>query len=177
MVRILVMTAIVLVNFVLQSSVLPAIEIFGVTPDTALILIVGYGVLRGDVEGAVFGFFCGLAQDLFGAYYIGLFAMLGMLTGFVCGKPFKDFFHDNALLPFIVVPVAAVAYQFIFYCAAFLFTGESSLWYYTGYVIIPKTIYTAAFAMPVYSLLYLINGRLENYEKNRRNIFKDEAKS
>jgi rod shape-determining protein MreD len=167
------MALLILLNYVLQSSVLPALEIFGVAPDTALILIVGYGVLRGDVEGAVFGFFCGLTRDLFGAYYIGLFAMLGMLTGFVCGKPFKDFFHDNALLPFIVVPLAAVAYQLAVYSAEFLFTGRSSLLQYFGGVIIPKTIYTTAFSMPVYSLLYLINGRLERYEKNRRNLFKD----
>jgi rod shape-determining protein MreD len=167
------MALLILANFILQSSVLPALEIFGVAPDTALILTVGYGVLRGDVEGAIFGFCCGLAHDLFGGYYIGLFAMLGMLTGFVCGKPFKDFFHDNALLPFIVVPLASVAYQFVLYCAEFLFTGRSSLLLYTGYVIIPKTIYTTAFAIPVYSLLYVINGKLERYEKNRRNIFKD----
>ncbi len=100
MLRIIIMALIIFINYVFQSSVLPGIELLGVAPDTALILIVGYGILRGDVEGAVFGFLCGLFHDIFGGDYIGLYAMLGMLTGYVCGKPFKDFFHDNALLPF-----------------------------------------------------------------------------
>ena len=173
MLRFIIMAAVIIFNYVIQSSVFPAVEIFGVAPDTAVIFIVGYGILRGDVEGAIFGFFCGLTQDLFSAYYVGLFAMLGMLLGFVCGKPFKDFFHDNALLPFIVIPAAVIAYQLVFYCASFLFTGQASLLYYTGRVIIPKTIYTASLAIPLYSFLYIINGKLERYEKNRRNLFKD----
>ncbi len=173
MLRIVIMTLLICVNYVFQASVLPGMELLGVSPDTALIFTVGYGILRGDVEGAVFGFFCGLVHDILGGDYIGLYAMLGMLTGYVCGKPFKDFFHDNALLPFLVVPAAGIIYQFIFFCASFLFTGRSSLLYYTGAVIIPKTIYTCAFAIPVYSLLYIINGWLERHEKNRRNLFKD----
>jgi rod shape-determining protein MreD len=169
--RAAVMFLLIVVNYVLQSTVFSSLAILGTTPDTALILIVSYGIMRGDIEGALFGLACGLVHDVFGSHYIGLYAMLGFLTGYVCGKPFKDFFHDNYFLPFFVVVIATVCYQFLFYCTAILFTGSVDLMYYIGTRIIPKTIYTASLSIPLYSLLYFINGRIELYEYNRRSLF------
>jgi rod shape-determining protein MreD len=77
---------------VLQSTVLQSVAILGTTPDTALIFIVSYGIMRGDIEGALFGFACGLMHDIFGSNYIGLYAMLGMLTGFRMRQAFQGFF-------------------------------------------------------------------------------------
>jgi rod shape-determining protein MreD len=167
------MFLLIVVNYALQSTVFQSMAILGVTPDTGLILIVSYGILRGDVEGALFGFACGLMFDIFGGYYIGLYAMLGMLTGYVCGKPFKDFFHDNYFLPFFVVVFATIAYQFLFYCTAILFSGSLDLFYYTRAIILPKTIYTASLAIPLYWLMHAVNGRVEYYEYNRRSLFKE----
>jgi rod shape-determining protein MreD len=170
MLRIVTMLLLIVINYIFQSTVLQSIAIVGVTPDTALILIVGYGIMRGDIEGAIFGFVCGLMHDVFGGYYIGLYAMLGMLTGYISGKPFKDFFHDNYFLPFFAVVIATVCYQFLFYCCAFLFFGKIELAYYFKAIIIPKTIYTASVAIPVYSLIYALNARIERHERKRRSF-------
>jgi rod shape-determining protein MreD len=147
-----------------------------VTPDTGLIFIVSYGIMRGDIEGAIFGFACGLMHDMFGGFYIGLYAMLGMLVGYVSGKPFKDFFHDNYFLPFFVVVFATVAYQLMFYFTSILFTGDVDLMYYARVIILPKTIFTASLSFPLYALLFAINGRIEHYEYNRRSLFKNNPK-
>jgi rod shape-determining protein MreD len=173
--RIAVMLLLIVVNYVLQSTVLNDLAILGVTPDTALIFIVSYGILRGDIEGALFGLAAGLMHDMFGGYYIGLYAMLGFLTGYVCGKPFKDFFHDNYFLPFFVVVAATVCYQFLYYCTGILFSGSVDLFYYTRAIILPKTIYTASLSIPLYSLLHAVNARVELYEYNRRSLFKEKS--
>jgi rod shape-determining protein MreD len=172
-VRIGIMFLLIVVNYVLQTSVWGWLAILGTTPDTALIFIVSYGILRGDMEGALFGLACGLVHDILGGGPVGLYAMLGFLTGYVCGKPFKDFFHDNYFLPFFVVVAAAIGYQFLFYFAAILFTGNVDFMYYVGTIILPKTIYTASLSIPLYSLMYFINGRIELYEYNRRSLFKE----
>jgi len=169
--RIGCMAALIIVNFVLQSTVLPHVAILGVQPDTAIVLIVSYGLLRGDVEGALFGFFTGLAQDLFASHFIGLYALLGFLVGFAAGKPFKDYFKDNFFLPFMMVVVATLAHQFLFYVFAFLFRGRVDFWFYLRAIIVPVTIYTASIAIPLYSLLFVINAKIENFERYRRNMF------
>ena len=173
MLRIICMALLIVFNYVLQSTVLVNFAILGVTPDTALILIVSYGMLRGDVEGAMFGFFTGLAHDMFGGLYIGVYALLGLLIGYAAGKPFKDFFKDNLFLPFFLVVIATVSHQFLFFCISFLFRGRMDLGYYMWAIILPRTIYTAILAIPIYSLMFVINARISRHEEKRRNFFKD----
>ena len=166
-----IMGLIILINYVFQTSVWPQISILGVTPDTALIFIVGYGILRGDVEGAIFGFSAGLLQDIFSGGPIGMFALLGFLIGYVSGKPFRDFFKDNYILPFFIVLGAILAQQFIIYFSSFLFRGYLNLPQFAWTIILPTTIYTASLSIPLYSLLHFINGRIERWESDRRNLF------
>ena len=171
MLRTACMFLLIIIVFVFESTALGSVAILGVKPDLTLILIVSYAILRGDMEAAVFGFFAGLAHDICGGYFLGLYAMLGLLTGYLCGKPFKDFFKDNYFLPFFVVVIATVCYQILFYCAGVLFLGRVGLFYYTRVIIIPKTIYTASLSIPLYSLLHAANARIERYEYNRRGLF------
>lgn len=171
MIRIGAIAALILLNYVFQSTVLVQAAILGVAPDTAIIFIVSYGILRGDVEGAIFGFFAGLVHDVFGGHFIGLYAMLGMFTGYVAGKPFKDYFKDNYFLPFMIVVIATLSYQMMFFFASFLFRGWLDFWFYFWAIIFPKTIYTASVAIPLYSLMFVINSKIEDYEDDRRSLF------
>jgi rod shape-determining protein MreD len=170
--RILVITALVFVNFVLQSTLFPHLTILGVTPDTALVLIVSYAILRGEIEGALFGLFAGLVHDISGGFIVGVHALLGFVTGYVCGKPFKNFFKDNYFLPLAVVVIISLVYQFTFYVITIMFTGQLEFFHYLRTIILPKTIYTASLSIPIYSLLHFINKKLERHETKFRDLFK-----
>jgi len=172
--RLAIIGSFILINYVMQTSVLSHVAIFGVTPDTALIFIVSYGILRGDVEGAIFGFSAGLLQDIFSGGPIGMFALFGLLIGYVSGKPFRDFFKDNYFLPFFIVLIAILFQQFMVYISSFLFLGHLNLALYARTIILPTTIYTVSLSIPLYSLLHFINGRIERFESARRNLFKKE---
>jgi len=165
------MAAILIANFSLQSTLFQYIEILGVRPNTAFIIIVSYSILRGDVEGAIVGFFAGLLTDVYFNSYIGLYALMYMLIGYLCGKPFRNFFRENYLLPLSLVAVGSILYQFIIYIVNFLFHAELDLPYFFKTIILPGSVYTLILTVPVYSLLYGINGKLENFEKNRRKLF------
>ena len=154
------MAVLIILNFVLQSTVLIRLSVFGVAPDTAIIFIVSYGILRGDVEGAIYGFFSGLTQDLFGGQFVGLYAMLGMIAGYIAGKPFKDYFKDNHFLPFMIVVASVFSYQILIF-VTYLIRGRLDFWFYLTTIIIPKTIYTAAVSLPLYSLMFIINNKIE----------------
>jgi len=171
MVRLLSMSALILVNYVLQTTLLPELAILGAMPDTALIFIVSYGILRGDVEGAIFGLCAGLVQDIFGGTAIGLFALLGFLSGFMAGKPFRDFFKDNHFLPFFIVVGISLVYQFLLYFFTMLFAGQLDFFHYFYTFILPTVIYTASLSIPLYALMHVINAGLERYEHNRRKFF------
>lgn len=57
--RILLTGILIFVNFILQTTLLPYISIGGLLPNTALIIVVSYALLRGSTEGAIVGFFSG----------------------------------------------------------------------------------------------------------------------
>ena len=50
MINAVVTAAVLIINFILQTTVLQLIEIRGVIPDTMLIIIVSYSLLRGPVS-------------------------------------------------------------------------------------------------------------------------------
>jgi rod shape-determining protein MreD len=157
---------------VAQTTLWPELAILGVTPDTTLILIVSYAMLRGEIEGALFGLAGGFVADVFGGVHLGIYALLGFLVGYVSGKPFRSFFKDNYFLPFFVVLGMSVVYQLAVYVLQFMFFGHLNFWYYVYAIILPKTVYTAALAIPLYSLMHAANRRLEEYE-NKRRVFKE----
>jgi len=170
--RAVVVGFLLLFNLILQSTLFGHFEILGVLPNTAILIIVCYAILRGDVEGAIVGFFAGLLQDLFFARYIGFYALCGALTGYICGKPFKDFFRENYLLPMVLVLAAVLANSFVFYVIHFLLLGQTDLWYYFQKIILPETVYTLFLSIPAYRVIYGINERLEKFAKHRRNIWR-----
>ena len=170
--RALIVGVIVLINFILQSTVFGYIAILDIVPNTALIFVVCYAILRGDVEGGIVGLASGLLRDIFFApYFLGLNALLCMLAGYLCGKPFKHFFRENYVAPVILTAVSMLIYGILFYLVMFLPQGGTNFAGVFAYTVLPETVYTVIFALPLYHLVYRINFRLENYEKKRRSMF------
>ena len=169
--RIACMSVVLLINLIFQPTLFRYIEIIGIGPNTAVIIIVCYAMLRGDTEGAVFGFFSGLLQDIVFGRIIGLYAMLGLLTGYFFGKPFKDFYRESYLLPVFLVSTAVITYEFCFYLLTFLFLGHVDLLFYFWRIMLPTMVYSTLLAIPVYRLIYIINKGVENYEHKKRKLF------
>ncbi len=171
MLRFMACLGVIITNFLLQSTLLQHIAIVNVKPNTAIIIIVCYAILRDDVEGAIFGFFTGLLLDIFYGEFLGVNAMLGLITGYLSAKPFKDYYKENIFLPVLLVAVSTLAYELVFYFAAFLFRGKLDLAYYLRKIILPETVYTAAVTIPFYKLIFLINKKVEENNLVRRKLF------
>lgn len=169
--RIFAVSLTVLVNLAVSSTLLQHIEIMGIKPNMSVLIIVSYAILRGDIEGAIVGFFSGLLHDIYFGNVIGVHALLGFVLGFICGKPFKNFFHDNDFLPLILVGTGTILYEFCYYFLTYLFSANIDLAFYAQRIILPTTIYTIAFTIPVYRLVMLINKWLSNREKEKRKLF------
>ena len=79
--RKLVLAAMVLVTFLLQTTVFSNWTVASVAPNLLLILTVSFGFLRGKKEGLFLGFFCGLVIDLCYGDILGLNALIYMYLG------------------------------------------------------------------------------------------------
>ena len=66
----------ILVTFILQSTVFQSLAIASIAPNLLLILTVSFGFMRGKKEGLFVGFFCGLLIDIFYGNLIGFYALI-----------------------------------------------------------------------------------------------------
>lgn len=117
--RILLTGILIFVNFILQTTLLPYISIGGILPNTALIIVVSYALLRGSTEGAIVGFFSGLPIDIFFGTSFGYYTLLFLLAGLLIGRSQKDFYRENYLLPIIICSLAAIVYESIIFITGF----------------------------------------------------------
>ncbi|GHV39002.1 hypothetical protein FACS189490_01860 [Clostridia bacterium] len=169
--RIVILVLAVILNFIVQSSFFPIIEIFGAKPNTALIIVVCAAIFREEITGALVGFFAGLLYDVFFGRYIGFCALQLCLIGYFCGKPYRDFFKSNLLIPLTLVFVSVAFYNLSYYVAHFLLLARTDFLHYVKQIIFPETAYTLAVTIPLYGLAYLVNKGLDAFEWKRRKMF------
>ena len=169
--RIPITALIIFVNFILQTTLFPLLAIRGIFPNTALIIVTSYALLRGSKEGAIVGGFTGLLMDIFFSKMIGFYTLLYLVIGLFFGRSQKNFYRENYLLPIIFCAMSTVLFQAVLYITGFLFRGEGNLLYFLFSVLLPELVYMAIVTILVYRILFGINEWLELKEKYKYRLF------
>lgn len=60
--RIVVLAILIIINFVLQSTVFGYHSVHSITPNLMLILTMSFGIMRGRREGMLVGLFCEIGR-------------------------------------------------------------------------------------------------------------------
>lgn len=167
----IVTSLIIIVNFVMQSTIFEHIKFRGIKPDSLIIVAVSTGILRGSSEGALVGFFTGLIQDMFYGSSLGYYGLIHMFIGYLCGIPYKNFFRENFLLPLLFTAVSSFIKGIYVYVSGFLINGKLDFLYYFNNIIIPEVVYTSIFSLLLYRVLYAINLKIEKREYRKRKMF------
>lgn len=110
---------VILVNIIFQSTLLPYFSIFGILPNTALILIIIVALLKGKYFGAFFALIMGLIQDILFSSVIGVNALIYFIIGYLIGLSRKSLDTENNFIHVIFTIITTVFYNSIY--ALFLF--------------------------------------------------------
>lgn len=171
MLRIFFVFVVIFINFIFENTLLANTAFFGISPNTAIIVIVSFAVMRQEYEGAIIGFIIGLLVDILFGNVVGLNALFYMLIGFLAGKPFKEFYLENYVLPFLLVGIFTILYNFFYYIINFLFRARLDLASYFLRIILPETIINIIITVPIYCILFLVNYKIEKIENEKRKMF------
>lgn len=171
MLRKFVTAIFILVNFLLETSVFSHFRMAGVVPQLTLILTCAFGFMRGEKEGMVIGFFCGLLQDICFGTFLGFYALLYLYVGYLNGKFSRIFYPEDIKLPLVLILLSNLTYDLLCYCLLFLLRGKLDFPYYFTGVILPEMLYTILATVIVYPAVLLLNGLLEAHEKRREQKF------
>ena len=164
----LVFALLLLLCFILQASVLPAVAFGGIMPNLLIIFVAACGFMNGETYGLVTGFICGLLVDIFSGDVIGFYALLYMITGYINGMFQRVFYPEDIKLPLILILASDLGYGFVCYCLLFLLRSRLDVGFYVLHVILPEAVYTIVIAFAVYPLLLFIHKRLEAAEKRSK---------
>lgn len=159
--RVITLTLLIIINFILQSTVFGFHNIGSISPNLMLILTMSFGVMRGRKEGMFVGFFCGFLIDCMFSSVLGPYMFIYMIIGYVNGFFHKTFMIEDALLPLIIIVFDELIFNTIIYIVFFLLTNHLNFADYIVSIIIPETLSTALLTIIVYKLYVFINKRLK----------------
>ena len=168
--RVIVTGLVIVVFFILQTSVFEMLKLADIRPNVLVILISSVAVMRGQNAGMLTGFFCGLLMDLFFGSFLGAYAFLYMLFGFVDGFFNRIYYADDNFLPLFLIGANDLAYGLIMYIFRGLLRNHLHFLYYFTSIILPELVYTVAVGLVLYQLLLRLNGLLLSYEEGSADI-------
>lgn len=165
MLRKIVTVLLILICFLLESTVFNHFAMAGIVPKLTIILTSSFGFMRGEEEGMTIGFFCGLLCDVFYGGVLGFYALILTYIGYVNGKFSRIFYPEDIKLPIALIVVSDLSYGLLCYILLFLMRGKFDFLYYFKGVILPEALYTIVITVFLYPLILMINQSLEKREK------------
>lgn len=167
MLRKFVVMLFVVFSFILQCSVFSHIAFAGIIPNMMIILTASFGFMRGEKEGLVIGFFCGLLNDIFFGNFLGFYALVLMYIGYLNGKFSRIFYPEDIKLPMALIVTSDLSYGMICYILLFMLRGRFQFGYYFSHVILPEVLYTVVVTLFLYPFVLKVNEKLEARERRR----------
>ena len=164
MLRKLCVALLIILCFVLQSTVFRSLAFAGIVPNLLVILTASFGFMRGENEGLLIGFFSGLLCDIFFGDVLGFYALILMFIGFLNGKFNRIFYPEDIKLPLGLIIVSDISYSMTCYILLFLMQGKFNFPFYLVNVIIPEAVYTILVTCILYPIILKLNEWLEALE-------------
>lgn len=169
--RKIVVFFIIIICFLLQSTLFQNWSFASISPNLLIIVTSSFGFMRGRKEGMWIGCMCGLLLDIFYGSFIGFYALVYMYIGYVNGFFRKRFYPDDVKLPIIMISASDFTYNLTVYLFLFLLRGKFQFGYYLMHIILPELVYTILVTVFLYFIILKINQKLEAIEKRSASKF------
>lgn len=153
----LIISLIILINFLLQTTIFQYIGIVGIVPNTSLVLTVCFALQKGKKTGPLLGLVMGILQDIFFERAIGVNALLYFLVGYFMGLSEEKLFKDNIMIPIIFTGIATLFYHLIYYFFMFFMGVNVSLAYIMQRVVWLELVYNCIVVIPIFKLIAKIH--------------------
>lgn len=144
------MLIIIIINFILQSTVFQHIAILGVVPNTALIIIVSIALIKGEKIGGIIGLLIGFLQDVFFSVTLGANAFVYFFIGYCIGKAEQKVYKESVIIPIAFTAVSTVAYYLLYYIIMYFLAQKISFSFMFRNMGIKELIYNCVLVMPIY---------------------------
>ena len=146
--------------YVLQTTFVEYISIFGVKPDLILAALICFGAFHGKEKGALLALVTGAVVDLLFGKIFGVNTLMYLYIVILASVVFEYLFEHNVLTVGVVTFVLSLLGEMV-YSLILMLSGQSFGLLMMIKIVVPYAVYTALAAMIVYPLLSKIYQRYE----------------
>ncbi len=165
MYRKITMLLLILISYLIQSTMIRILPMGGVAPNLLIILTSSFGFMRGKKDGMFIGFISGFVIDILFGKIFGFYALVYLVIGYLNGFFASIFYPEDIKLPMVLITSSELVYCFMIYVFRFLIQGKLRFGYYFVHVILPEIVYTLFVTIIVYKIILNINEWLEDLER------------
>lgn len=158
--RYISMFLMVIICFILQTTIFQHLKISNIIPNLLVILTAASGFMKGRKFGMYTGFLCGAFADLIYGDIIGISIFIFVSIGYVNGLATKFYFKEDLSVPLCAIALSDLLYGFLYYICHFFLRGRFDIFYYLLHVMIPEMIYTVAAGVVIYKFMQWLEDRL-----------------
>ena len=158
-------TILIMSCFLLQTTLFQGLAFGGIVPNLLIVLTSAFGFMRGEKEGLIIGFICGLLCDICYGDIVGTQALIMMYIGFLNGKFSGIFYPEDIKLPMALIVISNLSCGVINYILLFLLRGRLNFSYYFQNIILPEVVYTTVITLILYPIILKLDMHLESREK------------
>ena len=162
---------IILVCFLLESTIFHKLTFASISPNLMIIVVSSFGFMRGKKTGMTVGFVSGLFVDLFWGNMLGFHMLIFTVIGYLNGTFKRLFYDDDIKLPIILIAASEIIYGLIIYGCMYMLQGDFLFGNYLFHIILPELVYTILVTLVVYQIILRINRKLESEEQRSASRF------
>lgn len=151
------------VCFIIQNTVLKALELGAITPNLLLVLTASFGFIGGRKNGMFMGVFCGLLIDIFYGQLFGYHILLYTLIGYINGFFHTVFYDLDIKQPMLLIALSDLAYGLTQYFFQFLLRGRFDFSFYFRNIILPEFLYTIVLTLIFYRSILWIYQKIDSF--------------
>lgn len=169
--RKLITFLIILVCFLLESTIFHKLTFASICPNLMIVVTSSFGFMRGQKSGMAVGFVSGIFMDLFWGGSLGYHMLLFTIIGYLNGAFERLFYDEDIKLPICLIGASELAYGLVTYICLYMLQGDFAFGEYLSHIIIPELVYTILVTLVLYQVILHINRKLETEEQRSASKF------
>ena len=170
---------IILISFLLQSTLFVKLKFGAVSPNLMLVVTSSFGFMRGRKSGMAVGAISGLNDDIACNFYpdifwgqlLGFHTLLYTVIGYLNGSFERLFYDEDVKLPIVLISASEFLYGICIYVFVYMLQGDFAFGTYLFSIIIPELVYTILVTLILYQVILHINRKLESEEQRSASKF------
>ncbi|MGI5880855.1 MAG: rod shape-determining protein MreD [Syntrophomonadaceae bacterium] len=154
MIRYVILALLPFMAIFFQSTLFSFYSIRGTIPDLVLMFVVFFALINGERPGTIYGFLCGLLEDLYMGRLIGLNALSKAIVGYSLGKMQGNVFKENMLVGFLGVLAGTFINSLVMLILFVLVSGSSAIENDFLIKTLFQCLYNLLLSVPIYFWYY-----------------------